>query len=349
MISVKKYKKEIWFVTAFYVIMAFLYYAALVFDIGRLINFRTVLFNYILKGILTIPFVWLYFSKLRNLELWKKALLHLLTVLLFSFVWIKSYYFICDSLGLIRMKGGRAVWDFYLAALFYFFQFGIFHIYAYSKRLRQQEILSAELSKMNAQSELSALKAQLNPHFLYNVFNTINAAIPSSAKNARNMVHELSDLFRYQLNASREDFVPLKEEIDFVRKYLDLEKERFGKRLDYQINIPKYLEEEMVPPILLQPLVENAIKHGISPMIGGGRITIDIESENGMMNFTICDTGKGIGNLSRDQLMQKGVGLSHTNKRLESMYNQSIDIKENEDGGLCVLFSIPFSSKAQEV
>ncbi|WP_394746911.1 sensor histidine kinase [Spongiimicrobium salis] len=334
-------KKEIVLILAFYLVMGIMNYVALVIDLGRWINPSGTLINYLLKAVLTLPLLWVFFRKLASSAIWKKGLLHLLTMCLFTYIWIKTYYLLCDSLGIVRLQGQREVWDVYLTLLFYGIQFGIFHVYIYSGALKKQELLSAELSKLHAESELAALKAQLNPHFLYNIFNTINAAIPTTAKNARNMVNELSDLFRYQLKASREEMIPLLEELHFVRKYLDLEKERFGERLQYTINAPAALTTLLIPPLILQPLVENSIKHGISPLIEGGEIQIDVIPMKDELQLLVCDTGKGINVQEKSALFQKGVGLSNTNARLLKMYGKGLELKKNTPTGLCISFSIP--------
>lgn len=338
-------KKEVTLIGIFYVLMGITHQIVLNIDIGKWLNPTGIVINYTLKALLTIPLLWLFFRKLPAISMWKKGGLHLLTITLFSFLWINIYYLLCDYMRLFRLRGQREIWDIYLTILFYGIQFGIFHVYTYSKELREQELLSAELSKLNAQSELSALKAQLNPHFLYNVFNTINAAIPTTAKDARNMVNELSDLFRYQLKASREELVSLKEELDFVCKYLDLEKQRFGNRLNYKIKVNKELFEISIPPIIIQPLVENSVKHGISPEIEGGEIIIEVKQLDGKLNLSICDTGKGINGKHKQELLNKGVGLSNTNKRLLKMYGTGLVIKANLKKGFCVNFTVPINKK----
>lgn len=336
-------KKEILLIVLFYALMGVFYQAVLNIDIGRWLNPMGMIINFVLKAILTIPLIWLFFKKLASLSIWKKGGLHLITMPLFTLIWIYVYYLFCDYYGLFRLEGQRVVWDVYLTLLFYAIQFGIFHIYIYSKELRKQELLSAELKRLNAESELSALKAQLNPHFLYNVFNTINSAIPTTAKNARNMVNELSDLFRYQLKASREKRIPLEEELEFVRKYLDLEKERFGKRLTYKIITDGASTELLIPPIIIQPIVENSVKHGISPQIDGGHIAIKVIQTNDVLEISICDTGKGINGEAKDKLLSKGVGLSNTNERLIKIYGRGIELKKNQPKGLCVHFFIPLN------
>ncbi|MEL6834366.1 MAG: histidine kinase [Bacteroidota bacterium] len=338
-------QKEISLVVFFYLLMSALYFITVSIDQGRWISHWAVLLNYGLKALLTLPLLWLFFKQLASYSLWKRGLLHIVTMPIFTYAWVIAYYTLCDHFGFFRLIGSSVVWDYYLAVLFYCIQFGVFHLYVHSNQLKAQELLSAELSRLNAESELSALKAQLNPHFLYNVFNTINAAIPTTAKNARNMVTELSDLFRYQLKASREKLIPLQEELEFVGKYLELEKERFAERLQYTITTDAGIEESLIPPIIIQPLVENAIKHGISPLIEGGQIKISVKLQGKGLHFSVCDNGKGTNGKVKEELLAKGVGLSNTNERLLKMYGQGLDIKENELGGLCVYFSIP-SDKA---
>jgi len=336
-------KKEILLIVLFYALMGVFYQAVLNIDTGRWLNPMGMIINFVLKGILTFPLIWLFFKKLASLSIWKKGGLHLITMPLFTLIWIYVYYLLCDYFSLYRLQGQRVIWDVYLTILFYAIQFGIFHVYVYSKELRQQELLAAELKRLNAESELSALKAQLNPHFLYNVFNTINSAIPTTAKNARNMVNELSDLFRYQLKASREKQIPLEEELEFVRKYLDLEKERFGKRLTYEIVADAASRELLIPPIIIQPIVENSVKHGISSLIEGGEIKIDVARQRDVLQISICDSGKGIDGKRKKELLSKGVGLSNTNERLIKMYGTGIELSENKPKGLCVHFSIPLN------
>ena len=281
-------------IIVFYLIMAIFYYITLSLDIGRYPSYWAIIFNFGLKALITLPVWWLFFNRLTSLSILQKSWIHLIALPVFIVIWLYSYYWLCDLYDIYRLRGSRIVWDVYLTALFYIIQFGNLHLYEYYKKLQQQQLLAVQLGKLNLQSELSALKAQLNPHFLYNVFNTINAAIPKTAKPARDMVNKLSDLFRYQLKASRAEFVTLKEELDFIEKYLDLEKERFGERLAFKIDAPTLILEEKVPPMLFQPIIENAIKHGISPQITGGEVDIRIRKVGDQLQVAISDTGVGI-------------------------------------------------------
>ena len=334
-------RKEFLLVLAFYAFMALAYFSALVVDTGIWRHYWAVFFNHLFKALLTLPIWWFFFKKVAHLAIWQKGLLHLITMPLFTYVWVISYYAFCDAIGFHRLQGSREVWDYYITVLFYCIQFGIFHLYAYAKAWRAQQILAEQLAKLNAQSELSALKAQLNPHFLYNVFNTINAAIPTTAKHARNMVTELSDLFRYQLKASREELVPLAEELDFVSKYLDLEKERFGERLRYRIDCEMAVSKMVIPPLIIQPLVENAIKHGIAPLIEGGKVHVSVVEKENQLEVSVQDTGAGATGKSMSDLLQQGVGLSNTHERLKKMYGKGLQVVTDEIEGFTVRFQLP--------
>ena len=226
---------------------------------------------------------------------------------------------------------------------------GIFHLYDYYKKLQQQQLIATQLEKLTLQSELSALKAQINPHFLYNVFNTINAAIPTTAKHAREMINKLSDLFRYQLKASKEELTTIQEELEFVEKYLDLEKERFGERLLFEIVIEEALLIEKIPPMLIQPIIENAVKHGISPLIEGGKIFLHINKRNELFEIVISDTGKGIEDQRKSDLLKRGIGLSNTDERLQKMYGKGLQLADNKPSGLTVKFTVPINDENESI
>jgi len=247
-------------------------------------------------------------------------------------------YELIDYLGRGRLSGTGEIWDWYIPLLFLYIQFGIYFAYKYFLENQQKLRIEGELRQAALKSELSAIKAQLNPHFLYNIFNSINASLPPENERTRDMVARLSDLFRYQLKASRQELVPLGEEISFVKKYLQLEKERFEERLLVHINVPENLLNEMVPPMILQPLVENSIKHGLSSLVDGGEISIKVFKKLEKLNFEIADTG--IGAKEKDKLFDKGVGLANTQLRLQKMYNSVLIIEDNSPSGLKINFSI---------
>lgn len=250
----------------------------------------------------------------------------------------KGRYELIDYLGQGRLRGPGIVWDWYIPSLFMMIQFGCFFAYRYFKENQEKLKIEGELKTIALKSELSALKAQLNPHFLYNIFNTISASVPAENEKTRHLIAELSDLFRYQLKASQVEKVTLREELNFVNKYLDLEKERFQERLEVDVNVENNLKDELIPPMLLQPLVENSIKHGLSSLIEGGKISISIFKKDGKLHFEIADTGIGI--KDKEAVFDKGIGLTNTKLRLEKMYHSTMKLSDNEPKGLKINFAI---------
>lgn len=293
---------------------------------------------YLVELLLTIPIWWFFFRFLQNKSLIQKLPFHLISLPLFIFLYMSIYYSISEALGWGHLEGTGRVWDVYIPSLFYCLQFGIFHTYEYYHSNQRNLKMKAALKEAALKSELSALKAQLNPHFLYNVFNTISASVPPEQEQTREMIAQLSDLFRYQLKASKTELVTLAEELDFVENYLELEKARFEDRLQVVIDVPMDVRQELVPPMILQPLVENSIKHGISSLIEGGEISIRVQRKGSDIQFEVADTGVGVADTS--QLFNVGVGLTNTKLRLEKQYGSVLKISDNVPRGLKVEFAL---------
>lgn len=333
----------------FYLFWSFAYHVAItvnsrkwnngetsIFDFMEFMN--TVGLDYILKAVITYPIWWFLFRKLKHWKTYRKVSLHIILLPAFVLIWQQLYYLVCDFFEWGHLGGVARVWDIYIPALFYTLQFGIFHSYNYYLENQKKIRLEGELRTAALKSELSALKAQLNPHFLYNVFNTISASIPAEHEKTRNMIAELSDLFRYQLKASQVEQVTLAEELAFVNKYLQLEKERFEERLQIRIDVDKSILNEKVPPMLLQPLVENSIKHGLSSLIEGGEIYIRIKKKEDKLYFEISDTGVGV--KDKNAIFNKGIGLTNTKLRLEKMFGSELHISDNLPKGLKIEFAL---------
>ncbi|MDR3563909.1 MAG: sensor histidine kinase [Negativicutes bacterium] len=213
----------------------------------------------------------------------------------------------------------------------------------------QLELASLEqMAELAANAELKALRAQINPHFLFNALNTIVSLCRTSPEEARRLIIELSDFFRRSLKSAR-DFVTLKEELEHVDSYLNLEKARFGSRL----TIVKELDEEvlniLIPAFTLQPLVENAIKHGLLPKEQGGTVTISAAKSGHHVEIFISDDGQGIAQPQLTQVLVNGygkgagVGLSNVNDRLKNLYGpqHALQIDSAEGEGTTVRFIIP--------
>jgi two-component system, LytTR family, sensor kinase len=296
-------------------------------------------FDYTFKFLLTIPLCYLYFHLIKNWHFALKIGLHVFTMIAFVLIWQKTFYATMDFLDRGHLGGSSQVWDLYIPALFYIIQFSLFHAFEYYYQFQKQKDTEHQLRQISLQNELSAIKAQLNPHFLYNVFNTISASVPPEQERTREMIAQLADLFRYQLKASRTELVALRDEIEFLEKYLDLEKARFGDRLVVKIDIDESLLNENIPSMMIQPLVENCLKHGLASKIEGGEVSISIKKRGDLLNFEVHDTGVGVKDKSK-LLNTEGVGLKNTQLRLEKLYHSKLVFEDNQPSGLIVSFDL---------
>lgn len=188
----------------------------------------------------------------------------------------------------------------------------------YWLRLQMMQNRERELHDLAVSAQLAALRAQVNPHFLFNSLNSIAQLISSDPEKAETCVERLAEIFRYMLKRSDKEFVSLSDELEFAEAYLDIEKARFGDDLRVTERIDARARNALLPGLILQPLVENAVKHGISPKIGGGEVRIEAGLEDGDLRLSISDTGVGI--RSRDTLYDRGVGLRSVRDRLVRLY-----------------------------
>ncbi len=232
---------------------------------------------------------------------------------------------------------------FHLNLLTYFIIVGVSHAVEYYRRYQERERTAALLEAQLSRAQLQALKMQLHPHFLFNTLNTISALIHRDPRAADRMVARLGDLLRLTLDNHGVEEVTLKEELEFLAKYLEIERTRFHDRLSVRMEIEPESLDARLPNLLLQPLVENAIKHGISARPGAGHIEISARREQGMLLLSVRDDGTG---LPPDWLTcgQAGVGLTNTRARLAQLYGarHTFTLTNINGGGLAVAIAIPF-------
>jgi len=212
----------------------------------------------------------------------------------------------------------------------------------YQRESQEREITAAQLQTQLAEAQLEALQRQLHPHFLFNTLNTIATLMHRDVHAADEMLVQLSDLLRLTLDRIGTQQVPLTDEVDFLKKYLEIEQTRFGDRLIVNIDIDPEVLDAPVPNLILQPLVENALRHGIGPRIGVGKVDVTASQSGELLTLTVRDNGVG---LSPDKLnaFHSGVGLSNTRSRLENLYGDRhrFEFETPPGGGLLVTIVIP--------
>jgi signal transduction histidine kinase len=237
---------------------------------------------------------------------------------------------------------------FHFNLLVYWVIIAVWHALDYYRRYHERELRTSELEKRLAQAKLQALQMQLNPHFLFNTLHAISSLMHKDVEAADSMITRLSDLLRYALESSDEQEVPLRRELKFLESYLQIEQTRFGDRLRVRKDIAPDTLDVQVPNLVLQPLVENAIKHGIAPKATAGLIELSARQENGRLVLEVHDNGVG---LPEGGPPEDGVGLSNTRARLAHLYGEdhAFELRNAENGGLVVRVEIPLRVGEGEV
>jgi Putative regulator of cell autolysis len=228
----------------------------------------------------------------------------------------------------------------YTALLFYILLVLGTHAFLYYRNFREGEKRAARLTAQLAESQLQALKMQLHPHFLFNTLHSISALTLVDPKKANRMISLLGEFLRRTLETSAEQTVALREEIEFLRSYLQIEQIRFEERLKLAYEIePEVLQLE-VPHLILQPLVENAVRHAISPRAEGGTLSISASRAGDFLKLEVRDDGGGI--KTTEGVSKNGIGLKNVRARLEQLYGENYSMElQNGEKGLTVAIKIP--------
>jgi signal transduction histidine kinase len=215
---------------------------------------------------------------------------------------------------------------------------------------RQHAVAEEELHKLVAESELKALRAQIDPHFFFNALNSVTALISRKPAAAEELIEDLADLFRHSFKQSR-DFITLGEELQLVETYLKVEKIRLGDKLQYRKTFSPDALAVKIPALTVQPLVENAVKHGIGGLQGGGLVTLSAVVKNDCLNIIVSDTGAGIPPSELPHIFSSGVGLGNVNARLIRIYkgNTRLNVDSACGQGTTVSFTITLATLEENV
>lgn len=219
------------------------------------------------------------------------------------------------------------------------------YAYSYYRRYREGQLRTLQLEAQLSHAQLQALKMQLHPHFLFNTLHSISALLTKDVGAARKMITRLGDFLRLTLENSGSQEVTLKQEMEFLSCYLEIERIRFQNRLVTRMDMGPQTLDAKVPNLILQPIVENAIRHGIASRSTPGLIEIEAKQLNGTLRIQVRDNGPGLpAHRTSDNAFKKGLGLSNTETRLEQLYGADhlFNLSNNPDGGLIVTLEIPF-------
>jgi two-component system LytT family sensor kinase len=211
------------------------------------------------------------------------------------------------------------------------------------RHYREEQLRTSQLQAQLAEAQIRALRAQLQPHFLFNTLHSLSDLVLEDAHSAVKMITKLGDFLRLTIETTGEQIIPLRQELEFARSYLEIEQVRFHDRLKIVITAEPQTYAAHVPNLVLQPIVENAVRHGISARVGAGRIAIKAKRSLNQLQITVQDDGPGL--QTRDQMQNEGVGLANTRERLRQLYGgeQSLQLTRlSPKGGTIVSLNIPF-------
>jgi len=251
---------------------------------------------------------------------WVRPLLaHVVMAPVYAFVGLELYLALMGAMiGAFVVEQIQASYQWVLLSggTIYAIQFAVYHLVRSFQRLRWREQQAAEYAALARERELAALKAQVHPHFLFNTLNSISSTVYAAPGEAREMIADLAQLLRHSLDSIDRDTVPLRDELSMAASYLSLESHRFSDRLgvDVRIDVPNDALRAPVPPMVVQPLVENAVKHGVGPKEDGGTIQLRVQQHQDKLRVSVEDDGVGPGEtlpLSGDGAADEHRGHAH--------------------------------------
>jgi signal transduction histidine kinase len=306
------------------------------------------IFSYLWLGLTPLA-IWLSRSfRIEGGQRFKSLIIHFLASVAFLLVHILLFTVIAIPFGWYSHL--NPFWNRYFLLILNFtpsnvmFYWGIVvieHALDYYQKLQERELRASQLEAQLAQAQLKVLKMQLHPHFLFNTLNAISALIRESPDEADEMVSRLGDLLRMTLETAGLQEVPFKKELEFLKHYLDIEQTRFQDRLKVEMAIEPDTLDGLVPSMILQPLVENSVRHGVAPRPEGGCIKITAWRHHALLRVEVEDDGPG---LSDDMPPKEWVGLTNTRARVSNLYGEEhgLRLRHAAGGGLVVSLSIPF-------
>jgi two-component system LytT family sensor kinase len=308
-----------------------------------------VILNYMLLSGNILIIYWVFFRNTTG-NVNRLLLKHLITLPLYISMWLFVYNPVYKLLGgkyVYGDMGGNNLYlntiycDIYLPGLVYLLYFVFLHLFHYYHYQKQQLAIENKLMSEAYRNETNLLKTKIQPHVLFHSLNVITTSIPEELVHTRSLISRLIDNINFTMNTAQKEFILLKEEVTFIRSYLELERERFTDRLELHFDISPDALDVYIPPMLFQPIVENALKHGIEKKIEGGSISLKITRQPKLLNVEIADTGIGIDPALKNIIFEKGIGLKNTRLRLKKLFGEDIHIKHNIPSGTVVYFNIP--------
>lgn len=288
----------------------------------------------------------------------RRAAAHLLASLFFTSVYIYVFFILQAAVGVevwgtlrfsVLLRHGAFGW-FVWSGLIYWMIVGAIYAVRYYESFVTSELRLERVERSFSEARLNALRMQLDPHFLFNALNTISSHVERDPKLTRRMIEHLGDLLRMSLESKDRKEIPLAEEVAFLEHYLEIQKIRFGSNLRVDIDVAPEVRHAMVPAMILQPLVENAIRHGISRRVSGGSVSVSADRVDGHLAIAVLDDGVGLPP-GWSLEVSAGLGLAVTRQRIEGLHpggSGSLTVERRKEGGTDVEISLPLRVAGEE-
>jgi len=271
----------------------------------------------------------------RTVAVYLVALSLLVVMRLAIYVPVRQLFFPVDGLGFLHLVRKSFLFDLvWLGGIL-----AVAQALEYGRRLKERELRASRLESRLSQAQLEVLRSELQPHFFFNALHSISSLMHENVEAADEMLNHLADLLRLSMDRRSVQEVPLREELAALEPYLNIMRIRFGDRLALDVDADPALLDEKVPLFVLQPLVENAIEHGIAKRAGAGRVSIEARANDSQLQLRVSDDGAGL----RSTSVQEGIGLSNTRMRLEQLYGGAANlvIRNGASSGTVVELHLP--------
>ena len=265
-------------------------------------------------------------------------------------IYIRPFGALTNERPFLDMFWGRLASQFHLYVLIYGTILGAGYAFNYYVKFRERETRASQLEAQLAQAQLHALKMQLHPHFLFNTLNGIAGLVrDNKSQTAVRMIAGLSDLLRHTLDTEAQQEVPLRRELEFLELYLDIQQMRFPDRLRVRMEVAPETLDAQVPNLILQPLVENAIRHGIAPRAAPGTVGVRARRDDSLLEIKVYDDGPGLRPHARAGA-GGGIGLANTRARLAQLYgvDHRFDVRDRAEGGVEATLVVPFKLSREQ-
>ena len=252
----------------------------------------------------------------------------------------------------LREQGGMIALNLAISATFSLIVFYFFYSFYRVQRLRrevsEQQLVTVQKDKDLLLSRLKLMQSQIEPHFLFNTLANVQGLIDQDSAAAKRLIQELTAMLRVSLRRTRQDVTHLSDEVALVRSYLAIQTIRMGDRLSFDVEVPESLGGAPLPPLMIQPLVENAIVHGIEPSATGGEVRLVASLSKGFLHVTVTDSGMGLGH--SPVTGGTGVGIANIRERLRLLYDDraSVTLKVRPEGGTQAYLLVPLSGQRLE-